>query len=130
MSGSEEYQHSKRGYRVHRVRRSVRALIGPKKKDTTLERQRDSRYYGHVWVSRELHQTISFLSRANKCSMKDVVEQTLKAGLSVILGNAIRESNRQDAALREQGLPAKPTPMGRELARWAKAKGFNIKDVF
>jgi hypothetical protein len=127
---SSEYQDSKRHYRVHKLRRSVRAIIGPKKKDTTLKREKEGRYYGHIWLNRELHQTVAFLAVVNGCSRMDVAHQALKAGLSLILSNAIRENNRQDAALRQEGLPARPTPMAREIARWAKAKGFNIKDVF
>jgi hypothetical protein len=123
---NKDHQHAKRGYRVHRLRRSIRALIGPRKKDTTLQREKESRYFGHVWLSRELHQTISFLARVNHCSKMSITDQAVKAGLSRILSDAIRESNRREAALREHGLLVTPTPMARELARWARLRGFDI----
>jgi len=121
-----EYDSTKRSYTVHRLRRSVRALIGPKKEDTTLKREKNGSYYGHVWLDRELYQGLSFFARVNHVTLKEATRQALRAGLSRLLGDGIRESTRREAALREQGLPAKPTPLTREIKRRAKARGFHL----
>jgi hypothetical protein len=123
---SSEYRDSKRRYRVHRIRRTVRALLGPKRKNTTLEREKGTRYYGHIWLDRRLHEAVSFLARVNGCTKKEIAHKALEAGLSRLLGDAVFESTRRAAAKGEEGVSVRPTPLARELARWAKARGFTI----
>jgi hypothetical protein len=125
----KDSQDSKRRYRVRRIRRSFRTLVGAKKRGTTFQRQPE-RYFAHVYINRRLWEGICFLSEANRLTRMETVHQILEAGLSRILGNAILENNRREAALREQGLPAKPTHMLKEFVHWAKNKGYNVGDFF
>ena len=121
---------SKRTYTVHRVRRSVRGLLGPAKRDTTLQREKDSGYFGHIWTDRETYETLKFVARVNRMTLKETANQVIRAGLSHILGAAIAESNRQQATLREQGLAPRPTPFMREFEHWAKTKGRDVAKFF
>ena len=127
---SEKYsRYSKRQYNVRRLRRSFRALVGARKKDTTFHRRPD-RYFAHVYVDQKTWEAVCFLSKANRLTRIETVHQILEAGLSRILGNAILESNRRVAALREQGLPAKPTHLVKEFVHWSKSKGYEFGDFF
>jgi len=121
---------SKRTYTVHRVRRTVRALLGPKKKDTTLEREKDAAYFGHIWVDKETYETLRFLAQVNHMNLKETLRQVVRVGLSQIFSQEIMESNRQEAAMREQGLPPGPTPFVRELIKWARSAGYDIQKAF
>ena len=121
--------YSKRKYKVRRLRRSFRALVGAKKNDTTFQRRPD-RYFAHVYVNRSIWGAICFLSKLNRLTRMETVHQILEAGLSRILGNAIMEDNRRVATLREQGLPPKPTHLVHEFVRWAKRMGYDVGDFF
>ncbi len=116
---SKAYDHPKRRYTIHPVRRSVRALIGPKNRNTTFIREPD-RYYAHVWINRRLWEAILFLTRVNGLSKMETARQLLEAGISKVLTDAIRE-NRQ---MQEHGRPA--TPLIRELIKWARSEGYAI----
>jgi hypothetical protein len=130
MSHGQSYDQSvKHTYKVRRFRRSMKVLVGRKKRDTTFVRRPD-RYFAHVYVNRRLWEAICFLSKTNRLSRMETVHQILEAGLSRILGNAILEDNRRAAALREQGLSAKPTHLVLAFVRWAKRRGYDIGDYF
>ncbi len=115
---------SKRPYRVHRLRRSVRALVGMKKRNTTFTRKPD-RYYRHFYVDRQTWEALCLLAAATHGSRMEMGKRVLRAGLSRIVGGAIADYNRQTAAMREEGLPAKPTPLMQQLIRLARSRGFN-----
>jgi hypothetical protein len=119
----------KRKYNMHRLRRSVRALVGTKKSDTTFQRRAD-RYHAHVYVSRDLWEAISFLAKVNGFSKMETVHQMLEAGISRTLAEAIAESNRREAEMREHNMPPTPTQLVLELIRWAKSKGYTIEKLF
>jgi hypothetical protein len=119
---------SRRGFRTHRVKRAVRALMGMKKVNSTLQREKDGRYFGHVWLDRQLYEAVSFLARANGCTKKQLVHDALQAGLSGLLAQAILEANRQAASQAENGLPPRRTPLARELRRLAREKGLDVGD--
>lgn len=120
---------AKRKYNPHRVRRTVRVLLGKKNKRTTFNRY-PNRYYSHVYIDRQLSESIAFLAKANRQSRMAVVDQVLRIGLSRILGDAIVESNRRQAAMRNEGLPPTPTPLVREFIRQARKRGVELGDFF
>src|SRR5512143_2529993 len=108
---------SKRTYRVHRVRRSVRALVGMKDQNTTFARKKDQ-YFAHVWINAQLWGAICFLARVNRSTKMATVRQLLEAGISTVLTKAVLENTQ----MREQGMPA--TPLIRGLVKWARSEGY------
>jgi hypothetical protein len=126
---SKEYQDSRRKYNRHRVRRAVRSLIGGKRQNTTLEREKDGRYFGHVWIDKQTHEAVSFLARVNGRTKKQLVHEALQAGLSRLLGEAIMEANKRAASQAEGGVPPKRMPFMREIERMAKQKGLDVGGI-
>ncbi len=119
----------KREYRVRRLQRFLRLIIGPRNKNTTFQTHAD-RYYSHAYLSKDVSEVVAFLAKANRMPKMAVVDQAVRAGLGRILGNAIREENRRQAAASAQGLPAKSAGLVRELVRWAKRKGYDASEFF
>jgi hypothetical protein len=119
---------TKRRYKVNRLKRSIDALVGKPKNNSTFQNRPDE-YFAHVYVDRNLWQGVVFLAKANGVTRKQVVHQALQAGLSRLLGEAVLEINRRAASQDEDGLPPRRTPLTRELKRLAREKGLEIGDV-
>jgi hypothetical protein len=126
---TRRHEGSKRPYRVHKIRRTVRSLVGMKKVNSTLERGRDGAYAGHVWLDKQLHEAVAFLASANGCSMKQLTHTALRVGLSRLLTDAILDARRRAESQLEEGSSAKPTRFVSELKRLAKDKGIDLGDV-
>jgi hypothetical protein len=119
----------KRTPRTRPLTGSITALFRRKKALTTFDRRPDD-YYGQVWIAKSLFEALDFLAVANHTTKKKMAADLLELGISHYLADKISESNREEIAQRNQGMPVRPTRFIYQLRRWAKAKGKDISGFF